>query len=245
MTKKIFISNAVFEMFPGYVRHVLITNGADNSKADAELEALLRSEEARVRADESFADIKAHPRIASWRDAFAKFGTNPNQCPPSIANLIKRVRGGKDIPYINSLVAIFNIISMRYVIPAGGDDLDIVTGDLSLGVSDGTEMYVPLGSPDVKEHPRPGEIILYDTGSRDVFCRSWCWKNGDRSRIEGSAKRVAINIDALPPVTEDEGLCAAEETAGLVRRFCGANVTIHKISASSPGFEIKKFPRAS
>ena len=237
MTKKILIANDIFKMFPGYVRHVLIASGADNSKIDAELEASLREEEARIRADVSFADIKSHPRIASWRDAFVKFGTNPNQCPPSIANLIKRVRGGRDIPYINSLVAIFNIISMKYVIPAGGDDLDLVTGDLSLGISDGSETYVPLGSPDVMEHPRRGEVILYDTGSKDVFCRSWCWKNGDRSRIEGTTRRVAINIDALPPVTEGEGLSAAEETAGLVRRFCGAEVTIQKISETSTGFE--------
>ena len=237
MKKRIFISDDIFKMFPGYVRHVLIANGADNSKADAELEGFLREEEARIRLDGSFADLKSHPRIASWRDAFVKFGTNPNQCPPSIANLIKRVRGGRDIPYINSLVAIFNIISMRYVIPAGGDDLDLVTGDLSLCISDGSEIYVPLGSPDVTEHPRQGEIILYDTGGRDVFCRSWCWKNSDRSRIESKTKRVAINIDALPPVTEAEGLSAAEETAGLVRGFCGAEVTIHKISAACTGFE--------
>jgi len=238
VTKKIFISDDIFKMFPDYVRHVLIAREADNSKVDGELEAFLRKEEARVQADESFTDIKSHPRIASWRDAFVKFGTNPNQCPPSIANLIKRVRGGKDIPYINSMVTIFNIISMRYVIPAGGDDLDLVKGDLSLGFSDGSETYVPLGSPDVREFPRPGEVILYDTGSGDVFCRSWCWKNGDRSRIEGTTKTVAINIDALPPVTGDEGLTAAEETAELVRRFCRAHVTIHKISAVSAGFEV-------
>jgi lysyl-tRNA synthetase class 2 len=225
-------------MFPGYVRHVLVVRGADNSKADGGLEAMLRESEARIRSDGSLADLKSHPRIASWRDAFVKFGTNPNQCPPSIANLIKRVRGGHDIPYINSLVTIFNIISMKYIIPAGGDNLDRVTGDLALGMADGSETYVPLGSPGVTEHPRPGEVILYDTGSKDVFCRAWCWKNGDRSRIEDTTGTVAINIDALPPVTEEEGLAAAEETAGLVRCFCGADVTIHRLSAANSEFEI-------
>lgn len=225
-------------MFPGYVRHVLIVRGADNSRVDGALEAMLREGEARVRADEAFADLKSHPRVAAWRDAFSKFGTNPNQCPPSVANLIKRVRGGKELPYINSLVAIFNVMSMKYVIPAGGDDLDRVKGDLALALAGGTETYVPLGSPDVAEHPRPGEVILYDTGDNDVFCRSWCWKNGDRSRIESSAESVAINVDALPPVTEDEGRAAAEDTAGLVRRFCGADVVIHKLSAGSPCFGI-------
>jgi lysyl-tRNA synthetase class 2 len=235
---KIAIESGVFNMFPGYVRHVLIARGADNSSERPELLAMLRELESKTRANDSFGDIKAHPRIAAWRDAFQKFGVNPNQCPPSIANLIKRVRGGKELPYINSLVTVFNVISLKYVLPAGGDDLDKVVGDVSLGVADGGEVYVPLGSPDASEHPKPGEIILYDTGNRDVFCRAWCWKNGDRSRIEGTTKFVAINVDALPPVSGDEGASAAEETAGLVRRFCGADVSIRRLSHETPEFSV-------
>jgi lysyl-tRNA synthetase class 2 len=235
---KITVSGEIFRMFPGYVRHVLITRNADNAGENAELLALLREEESRIRKDDSFADLKKHSRIASWRMAFEKFGMNPNQCPPSIANLIKRVRGGKDLPYINSLVAIFNIMSMRHVIPAGGDDLDKVTGDIALKLADGSETYVPLGSPDVVERPKPGEIILCDTGDGDVFCRAWCWKNGNRSRIENGSKSVAINIDALPPVTAEEGFSAAEDTADLVRRYCGVDVTIHMLSAENGSIDL-------
>jgi lysyl-tRNA synthetase class 2 len=227
---RIGISPEIFGMFQGYVRHVLLVRGADNSREHGELVSMLEEAQAAVRGDESFADIKGHPRISSWRSAFERFGTNPNQCPPSIANLIKRVRSGKNLPYINSLVCIFNLISLRYVIPAGGDDLDKVAGDVMLGIATGTETYVPLGSPGETERPKSGEVILYDTGNMDVFCRAWCWKNGDRSRIETSTRRVAINIDALPPVSSEDGLRAAEETAGLVRKFCGAEVSIHRIS---------------
>lgn len=232
------ISSEIFSAFPGYARHVLIAEGVDNLTPQPELEAMLRGAQTALRADGSLADIKAHPRIASWRAAFEKFGVNPNQCPPSIANLVKRVRGGKDLPYINSLVCIFNIVSMKYILPAGGDDLDKVTGDIRLGYATGGETYIPLGSSGEQEHPKPGEIILYDTGNNDVFCRAWCWKNGDRSRIEESTKRVAINVDAMPPVDAEEGLRAAEETADLVRRFCGGSVTIHRLSEKNTVLEL-------
>ena len=235
---KITISDEIFGMFPGYARHVLIVRNADNTVINAELLNELREAESRIRADDSFLEFKNHPRIASWRSAFEKFKVNPNQCPPSIANLIKRVRGGKDMPYVNSLVAIFNIISMRYVIPAGGDDLDKVTGDIALKRADGSETYVPLGSPGTFEHPKPGEIILCDTGSGDVFCRAWCWKNGDRSRIENATKSVAINVDALPPVTAEEGFAAAADTASLVRKYCGADVTALKIAFGNASINI-------
>ena len=232
------VAPEIFEMFPGYVRHVLHVRGADNAQACGELAAMLVQAQNAVCADESFVDLKSHPRIASWRAAFERFGVNPNQCPPSIANLIKRVRGGKDLPYINTLVCIFNVVSLTHVLPAGGDDLDKVKGDVRLGLAKGDEVYTPLGSPEKTENPKLGEAILYDTGSGDVFCRAWCWKNGDKSRIEETTKNVAINIDALPPVTPEEGLRAAEETADLVRRFCGAEVEIYRLSAERNFVEV-------
>ena len=230
---KIGIAAEVFTMFPGYVRHLLVVRGADNSKEVPELTALLRDAERSIREDNTLEDIKEHPLTASWRKAFETFGVNPNKCPPSIANLIKRVRSGKDLPYINSLVAIFNVISMKHILPAGGDDLDSVKGDICLTPAQGNENYTPLGSPDQREHPNPGEIVLLDTGNKEVFCRSWCWKNGDVSKIEAGTKNVAINIDALPPKTAEEGEKAAREAMELIKRFCGGEVRLYRLDSSN------------
>jgi lysyl-tRNA synthetase class 2 len=235
---KIEVAPEVFALFPGYVRHVLVVNGADNTKEVPELAGLLVEAQQQVRGDERFSDLKAHPRIASWRDAFQSFGTNPNKCPPSIANLIKRVRGGKDLPYVNSLVAIFNVISMRHVLPAGGDDLDKVKGDIRLTLAQGHESYTPLGSPDQKERPTPGEVVLLDTGNDEVFCRAWCWKNGDVSKIEATTRRVAINIDILPPGSLEEGKAAALETLEMVKRFCGGDIELHRLDPEHGSVEI-------
>ena len=230
---KIEVAPEVYALFPGYVRHVLVVRGADNSKESPELAELLLEEQRRVRENDAFGDLKEHPLVASWRDAFQAFGVNPNKCPPSIANLLKRVRSGKDLPYVNSLVAIFNVVSMRHVLPAGGDDLDTVKGDIRLTVANGNENYTPLGSPDQREHPNPGEIVLLDTGALEVFCRAWCWKNGDVSKIEPGTCNVAINIDAMPPKSAEEGKAAALETLELVKRFCGGEIELYRLDSSS------------
>jgi DNA/RNA-binding domain of Phe-tRNA-synthetase-like protein len=204
---EIAVDPRIFESFPGYVRHVVVAEGLDNagSAQVPELEALLRAEEARVREAPEFGDLKAHPRLASWREAFQAFGVNPNKCPPSVLNLAKRTRSGSPLPFVSPLVCVFNVVSLRHTIPAGGDDLDKVAGGIRLGYAEGSEAYVPLGQPGMTEAPAPGEIVLLDTGTREVFCRAWCWRNGHGSRIEPGTRRVAINIDALPPVTGDEG----------------------------------------
>jgi lysyl-tRNA synthetase class 2 len=235
---KIEIAGEVFDRFPGYARHVLVVKDADNTREDAELAGLLAEAQRRAREDASFADLKTHPFIASWREAFQAFGVNPNKCPPSVANLIKRVRGGKDLPYVNSLVAIFNVVSLNHVLPAGGDDLDSVRGGIRLAIAKGHEHYTPLGSPEQTERPDPGEIVLLDTGNDEVFCRAWCWKNGDVSKIGTDTRRVAINVDALPPKTPEAGEDAAREALDLIRRFCGGSASFHRLDASNRSIEI-------
>jgi DNA/RNA-binding domain of Phe-tRNA-synthetase-like protein len=238
---QIAIDPAPFQSFPGYTRHVVVAERLDNAagpEALPELEALLREAEAGVRADAGFADLKGHPRLASWREAFQAFQVNPNKCPPSIFNLVKRTRSGTALPFINPLVCIFNVVSLRHCLPAGGDDLDKVRGGIRLGYADGTESYVPLGQPEVRETPNAGEVILMDTGNRDVFCRAWCWRNGHPSRIEPDTRRVAINLDALAPVDAAEGRRAAEATAALVARFCGGGQRIFRLDADCPAIEV-------
>ena len=226
------IESKLFELFPDFVRHVIVAENIDNTGEASELEEMLRQAEQKVRADESFADIKTNPYIAAWRDAFQAFGINPNQCPPSMGNLIKRTRSGKDLPFVNKLVCIFNIASLSYILPAGGDDLDKVTGDVCLGFADGSEIYSPLGGGNT-ESPKSGEVILYDTGNKDVFCRAWCWKNGDPSKIEPTTKRVAINIDMMPPANLESAQAAAQRIAELVEKYCGAETTVYKLDKNN------------
>jgi len=166
-------------------------------------------------------------------------GLNPNKFPPSIANLVKRTRSGKDLPFVNRLVAIFNVVSLKHRIPCGGDDLAGVTGDVMLMPATGDEIYEPLGNPEAVERPNPGEIILADTGRRTVFCRGWCWKNGDPSKITRESRLVAINLDAQPPVDLRTLGQAAEELSGLLAAHCGGTAETHLLEPGNPSFELQ------
>ena len=230
------IDPRVYKLFPASVQYTLVVKGLDNTGESPKLLARLRAAEARVRADAAFADWKAHPKVAAWRDAFALFGFNANKCPPSVANLIKRTRAGKDLPFVNKLVCIFNIISLENILPAGADDLAALTGDLVLGPATGAETYIPLGGGE-PEKPLPGEIILYDTGNNTVFCRAWCWKNGDASKVLETSRDVSINIDILPPVREEEGRAAADSLVALVREYCGGQAQLFRLAAGNNSLE--------
>jgi lysyl-tRNA synthetase class 2 len=236
---KIEIAQEVFQKYPYYRRIVVIGRNLDNAEEDAALLALLKEAEAGVRQDPELENFKEYPQIASWRKVFEDMGLNPNKFPPSIANLIKRTCAGKDLPFINRLVAIFNIISLKYRIPCGGDDLECVTGDVRLGPAKGDEVFAHLGNPEAVENPAPGEIILHDTGNGSVFCRGWCWKNGDPSKITPQSRFVAINLDAMPPVSESAHRQAADELMALVERYCGGETSMKMLEPGNSCLELQ------
>ena len=47
---------------------------------------------------------------------------------------------------------------------------------------------------------------------------------------------AVINVDAMPPLPLAAAEQAAEEAAGLLRRFTGAKTAIHKLTAEAPRF---------
>ncbi len=229
------VSPEVLTEFPDYIRGVVIARGVDNSGENQRLVELLRKAEQDATQDESLQDIKNHPRIASWRQAYSDFGANPNKFYSSIESLGRRARRGDHVAYINTLVALFNYFSLRHMVPSGGDDLDRVNGKLYLTLAKGDEPFTPLGS-DVVEYPAPGEVIYVDNSK--VMCRRWNWRQGDQTKLTPATTNVAINIDCLPPVSKDEARAITKELADLVREFCGGEVTYLLLNASQSEVEI-------
>ena len=229
------VSREVLAKFPAYVRGVVIARGVNNSGEHQKLIELLRKAEQNATQDESLQDIKNHPRIAPWRQAYADFGTNPNKFYCSIESLGRRARRGDQLPYINTLVALFNYFSLKHMVPSGGDDLNSADGDLRLTLAEGDEPFTPLGSDEI-EYPPPDEVIYVDNSK--VMCRRWNWRQGDQTKLNPDTSNVAINVDCLPPVAKGEAKAITEELAELVREFCGGEVTYFLLDAARNEAEI-------
>ena len=222
------VSLEVLAKFPDYIRGVVIARGVNNSGENQRLVELLRKAEDDATQDESLQDIKNHPRIASWRQAYSDFGANPNKFYSSIESLGRRARRGDHVAYINTLVALFNYFSLKHMVPSGGDDLDMVDGDLCLTLAKGNEPFTPLNS-DVVEYPALGEVIYVDNSK--VMCRRWNWRQGDQTKLTPAMTNVAINVDCLPPVAKGEAEAITRELADLVKEFCGGQVTYFLLDA--------------
>ena len=174
--------------------------------------------------------------VKAWDEVHFKFGSNPNQFPPSIKSLLKRIAKGGGLPFINSVVALFNYISIKYLVPCGGDDVKKIEGNLRLGLAKGNESFIPLGATD-KESPQPGEVIYFDNKTLNVMCRRWNWRNGDFTKITEATKKIVINLDGINPASQSLIEQARDELAQLLIEQCQAKTTIDLLNKNKP--EIK------
>jgi DNA/RNA-binding domain of Phe-tRNA-synthetase-like protein len=213
------IAPEIFVAFPDYRRGVVLASDIGNGESPAELTTLLRAEEASARGRLNVETLTAEPRLASWREAFRSLGYKPGDFRPSIEALLRRVLRGQELPSINALVDIGNIVSLRHQLPIGGHATDMLAQDIALRPADGTEEFIAFGT-DVSESPAPGEFILAE--GNKVLTRRWIWRQANHTMTLPGTTAIEFNIDALPPVNLVELQAAAQDVMDLVERFCGA-----------------------
>jgi DNA/RNA-binding domain of Phe-tRNA-synthetase-like protein len=218
--REIVVDAEIFDRFPGFRRGLIIVSDVENSLANETIGRTL-DEEIKKKAGVNLID---HEFVKAWDNVYVKLGSNPNKFPPSIKSLLKRVAKSGGFPFINSIVALFNYISIKYLIPCGGDDVARIEGNLRLGLSRGQEIFIPLGS-ESKETPDAGEVIYFDDKTLNVMCRRWNWRNGDFTKIQDSTKRLVINIDGIDPVPRSVIETARDELARLLEQQCKAKLS--------------------
>jgi DNA/RNA-binding domain of Phe-tRNA-synthetase-like protein len=225
------VASQIFERFPGYVRGVLIAHQVKNGPSPADLVGLLREAEDSVRARISPEQIAEEPFIKSWREAYRAFGAKPAEFRSSVEAMARRVLRGDELPAINALVDIGNVISLRHLIPVGGHAIDLLNGDVELRFATGDEEFIAFGTTEM-EHPLPGEVIF--TEGNTVLTRRWTWRQGTHTLTLPETTALEFNVDGLPPVTRTNIEEACAEVAGLVQRFCGGTTRIDYLTAETP-----------
>jgi len=231
--RKIVVDKEIFERFPDFKRGIIVVSDIQNALRNKRIRKLL-SKEVKNKVG---AEWLEHEFVKAWDEAHRKFGSNPNRFPPSIKSLLKRIQKGGGIPFINSVVASFNYISIKHLVPCGGDDVAKVEGNLRLGFARGNEVFVPLGS-NSQENPEPGEVIYFDDKTLNVMCRKWNWRNGDLTKITEDTKKIVINIDGVGSIPRSVVEEARDELAELLTKECNASLKTDLLNRNKNEIEL-------
>lgn len=126
------IDKKIFEKFLGLNIGVVIAKGINNSGASEEIQAGLRGLKKEIREKCNTETLSLNPKIDVWRKAYSAFGAKPKENKSSVESLRRTVLQGNPLRHINKLVDIYNFISLKHMLPAGGEDIDKMKGNILL-----------------------------------------------------------------------------------------------------------------
>ncbi len=139
-----------------------------------------------------------------------------------------------DIPSINLLVDMGNMISIRYALPVAIVDLRAATGAITVRFADGGERFTNLGQTEIA-HPDPGEVIFADeTGL--VFARRWCWRQSDQSAARADTTDILITVEAQHQGGRAAVEAASTDLTALLRQYTTCQPVSGILDQAQPGF---------
>ena len=175
--------------------------------------------------------VTNHPYIASMRNLYRTFGTKPADYHPSAESLVRRAIKTQQLPLINTAVDTYNAVSVRYLMPMGGFDTDLIMGDVVLRFSTGDEAFSPLGEIE-RECTYPGEVVYAD--DRRILTRRWNYRDCVETRITEKTVNVVMFIDGSPEIPRVEVEEALEELVLNLKKYCGGRYSTNVADSGTP-----------
>ncbi len=223
---------AIIGQYPNIVGGVILAKQMQNGPTPDDLRTQFETEQQGVLERNGDTPLSELPSIAAWRRAFSQFGVKPTQYRSACEALLRRLTKRGDIPSINTLVDIGNLVSIRYALPVAVFDTRAVEGTVTVHLADGSERFRELGSDEIL-HPEPGEVVFSDeTGM--VLARRWCWRQSAESAAQVTTTNAIITFEA-----QHEGGREAVEQAGddllrLLQTYAGGDYSMFVLENNQP-----------
>src|SRR5918997_4870943 len=225
--------DAVAERYPTIRAGVIHATNLANEPSSPELLQEYRAEQRAASERLNATAIADLPSIAAWRRAFARFGAKPTQYRNAAEALLRRLAKRGDIPTINALVDIGNLVSIRYAMPVAVFDQANVTGSMTVRFASGDERFMDLGSSE-GVHPDPGEVVFVDDDNV-VHARRWCWRQSAQSATGPSTVEALIVVEGHHDTAGREVRSALADLTSLFAQYQPqARVRSYLLSPANP-----------
>lgn len=225
----------VIERYPAIRAGVVHAVGLSNGPSPAAMKDEFRAQQRASRSALEGRALSAVPSIVSWRRAFSSFGVKPTQYRNAAEALLRRLVKRGDIPSINLLVDIANLVAIRYALPVAAFDQREVTVATEVRFADGSERFTDLGSGRT-EPPQLGEVVFVDRAGL-VSARRWCWRQSMQSATSPRTSEALFTVEGHHDRAEEDVVAAASEISGLLREYQpAARLEASLLSPENPRF---------
>src|SRR6266581_4729823 len=222
----------ILTRYPTVVGGVILARCMTNGPAPEELQAAFLDEQQATLQHVGDTPLSQITSLAAWRAVFRSFGVEPTQYRSSAEALLRRLTKKGDIPSINLLVDLGNLVSIRYALPVAVFDTRTLQGTVTVHFADGTERYTTLGQSEV-DHPEPGEVVFTDeTGL--VIARRWCWRQSEQSAAQFDTTNALITVEAHHTTGHRDVQAAMNDLLELLTKYAGGTFAPAILDAEHP-----------
>src|SRR6266566_2522406 len=222
----------IVKRFPAIVGGVIYARGMANGPTPQALQTAFQAEQQATLQRIGSTPLSQVETLAAWRSAFREFGVDPTQYRSAAEALLRRLTKKGDIPSINTLVDIGNLVSIRYALPVAVFDTRTLLGTVTVHFADGTERYTTLGQSEVG-HPEPGEVVFTDeTGL--VIARRWCWRQSEPSAAQFDTTNALITVEAHHTTGHRDVQAAMNDLLELLTKYAGGTFAPAILDAEHP-----------
>jgi DNA/RNA-binding domain of Phe-tRNA-synthetase-like protein len=143
--------------------------GLKNCSADSALDGMVALTIENLLRELTPEAIETDPQLQGFRRLHDAVKRSNKKNVASPENLLALTLERRSMPRINALVDVYNLVSLESKLALGAHDVEKIAGDVHLRITDGSETFWPLGSPE-KKNVAPGEYAYIDS-SNEIICR--------------------------------------------------------------------------
>src|SRR5215831_42994 len=223
---------AILARYPHVVGGVILARGLANGPTSAALLDSYFAEQQAVLGRIGATPLSQIAALAAWRGVFRGFGLDPTQYRSAAEALLRRLTKKGDIPSINTLVDLGNLVSIRYALPVAVFDTRALQGTATVHFADGSERYTTLGESE-EDHPEPGEVVFSDE-TKLVFARRWCWRQSEQSAAQADTTSALITVEGHHTGARTDVQAALDDLLELLRKYAGGAFVSRILDAQHP-----------
>ncbi len=216
------IQREVLEQFPGMKAAVVTIKGATVQKTTPELERFKKKVVDELAEELKDKDLKDIPMLEEYKRIFKATGVDPTKQKPSPLALLKRIKEGKELYTVNTLVDVYNLAVMKTQVSMGAFDIKRITFPTFLRFAKEGEEFTALMEETPKK-VKAGELVYADK-NRLIFCRDLNYRDSDFTKITEETKDIVLYVDGTKITSEKELEKATTLAINWILKFCGGKV---------------------
>lgn len=240
------VAPEIFEQFPDYCVGGVMASGLTNQGAASEfisqfLQNEVKNSRRRFATGEAMAGgsnpLTSLAGIEAWRNAFKKAGIKAGDYQSSVEALMRRAIRAETLPSINPAIDVVNAISLKFLVPLGGHDVDKLKGDFEVRLAREGDMFAALDS-ETSEAVPSGEPVYADAA--EVRTRRWVWRQGRNARVDAGSKNIFFPIDGWEGLNEKDVKEAANLLKEILSAELGATCRVYYLNKNHPEADLSE-----